>query len=406
MKTQQTIGYRAKWIFPVVAEPIENGIVVCRNQKIIACEKVGSVDCDQSVDLGDVAIIPGLVNAHTHLEFSDLEQPLGDPSLGFPAWIEAVIAHRRGQDPNQHQSKSAVIARGIQESKAAGVVAVGEIATLPTDAAHYDSELHGVVFHEQLGNDPLLAESKTTETISAAQQFENASWQAGVSPHAPYSTSLNLFRSLTLAASKSGLPITMHLAETLEEIEFIETGKGPFAEMLQRLGVEFNRPAGSINTSDYLTMLGDTNAIIAHGNYLNVDELELVAESKSNIAFCPRTHSYFGHAEYPLRTMLDLKINVAVGTDSRASNPDLDLFSELVQIAGKQPSVSPAEILRMGTMAGALALRLEHTFGSIESGKSAKLCVVSGKAGIRSIDCLFDEDTKCRPIADHVKLEN
>ena len=398
MNSEQTVGYRAKWIFPVATDPIENGIVVCQNEKILACGKADSIASDRVVDLGDVAIIPGLVNAHTHLEFSDLDQPLGDPKLGFPAWIESVIAHRKNQNPKQQQPKSSVIARGIQESQNAGVVAIGEIATLPTNASDYDSSLHGVVFHEQLGNDPLQSESKTAETLAAVNAFQQANWQAGISPHAPYSTSLNLFRSLASAASQRGLPITMHLAETLEEVEFIETGKGPFAEMLERLGVKFNRTAGSINTSDYLSMLAETGAVIAHGNYLNIDELETVQESKLNIAFCPRTHGYFGHAEYPLRTMLDLKINVAVGTDSRASNPDLNLFSELIHIAQTQPTVSPHEILHMGTLAGASALRLNNNFGSIEKGKSAKLCIVSTESGIKSIDQLFEQHNVCRPL--------
>ena len=412
------VGYLAKWVCPVAQPIIENGIVVCEDGEI---RSVGAADdrkrhsCSTVFDLGEVGIVPGLINAHTHLEFSDLPKPLGDPTAGFTNWILDVIAHRKAiaaasgavDDDALRQDKNSAIESGIAESADAGVVAIGEIASSPWDFEPYRSAfdsfgMRGIVFHEQLGNNPLEAFAKKNETSAAVNKFDVRNWKAAISPHAPYSTAVTLFQTLVAAAAESRTRVAMHLAETLEEIQFIETGAGPFAEMLDQLKIPFQRQPGAINVGDYLRTLAKTNALIIHGNYLNVEELEFVAQHKNlSIVFCPRTHAYFGHPEYPLRTMLDLKINVAVGTDSRASNPDLDLFAELKQIAATQSSVSANEILRMGTQSGAIALGLDNLLGTIEPGKSARLCVISNPSndkGIQSEQDFFQTESVCQPI--------
>lgn len=388
-----SIAFRAKWIFPVDRPPIANGAITLQGGKITQLGPVSDCDASNVVDLGDVAVIPGLVNAHTHLEFSDLEKPLGDPSLGFPKWIESVVAHRRSD--SKPQNKPAAIQVGILESIQAGVVALGEIATTPWTQEVYDSSLQGVVFHEQLGNNPLEANSKTEEIEIRTNTMANPSWTPGISPHAPYSTSLSLFQSLIDLAAKNKTRVAMHLAETLEEVEFIETAKGPFAEMLESMGIPFNR-SGPIKTEDYLQRLSSVDALIVHGNFLNVEELELIASFENqHIIFCPRTHKYFRHPEYPLRTMLDLGINVAVGTDSRASNPDLSLFAELQEISDSQPNVRPQEILEMGTLSGAKSLGLASQLGTLEVGKSSQLCVVKTGFTHDPFESLFGPESHC-----------
>lgn len=391
--SQSPVAYRAKWILPVDGDLIENGTIVCRDGLIDQVTAASHTNVAETVDLGEVALIPGLVNAHTHLEFSELEEPLGDPSLGFPKWIEEVISHRRVR------SETDPIQQGINESIRYGVAAIGEIATTPWSHHAYDDRVHGIVFHEQLGNNPLEARAKTLEIENGIQRDFAEPWQAGISPHAPYSTSLNLFQSLVDLARGHDTRVAMHLAETLEEIEFIETAKGPFADLLDRLGIPFNR-SGPLKTADYLQQLSTVKSLIIHGNFLNVEELEMIAGSEDqSIVFCPRTHKYFGHPEYPLRTMLDLGINVAVGTDSRASNPDLNLFAELQEIAVSQPDVRPEEILQMGTYSGAIGLGLGQHLGTLTKGKSDKFCVVSQLPGSRNpFESLFAADCQCTRI--------
>ena len=405
----EPVGYLAKWIFPVGQAAIENGIVICEQGKIREVGSRGDHSCSTVFDFGEQAIVPGLVNANTHLEFSDLAQPLGNPTAGFTNWILDVIAYRKANDTAptaalSDSSKDLAIESGITESATAGVVAIGEIATNPWSFEAYQSAfesfaMRGVVFHEQLGNNPLEAFAKSNAISAAVNRFDVRNWTAAISPHAPYSTALTLFQTLVAAASQSKTRVAIHLAETIEEIEFIETGAGPFSEMLKQLDIPFKRPSGVINVGDYLKTLAQTEALIVHGNYLNVEELEFIAQHDNlNVVFCPRTHAYFGHDEYPLRTMLDLKINVAVGTDSRASNPDLDLFEELKQIASTQNAVSAREILRMGTQSGARALGLEKLLGTIEPEMSSQLCVVSHPDGIQSVQDLFEPDSVCQPI--------
>ena len=405
----EPVGYLAKWVFPVGQAAIENGIVICEQGKVRTVGKRSDHSCSTVFDFGEQAIIPGLVNAHTHLEFSSLTQPLGNPTAGFTNWILDVIAFRSANATDQTAAspesvKELAIKSGIAESAAAGVVAIGEIATTPWgfeayQSAYESNAMRGVVFHEQLGNNPLEAFAKTNEISAAVNRFDVRNWTAAISPHAPYSTAVTLFQALVSSASQSKTRVAIHLAETIEEIEFIETGAGPFSEMLNQLHIPFKRQPGAINVGDYLRTLAQTEALIIHGNYLNVEELEFIAEHDNlNIVFCPRTHTYFGHDEYPLRTMLDLEINVAVGTDSRASNPDLDLFEELKQIAATQTAVSTREILRMGTQSGARALGLETLLGTIEPERSSKLCVVSHPDGIRSEQDLFHSDSICQPL--------
>ena len=397
------LGYRAKWVFPVDRPPIENGIVICSGNSVHSVEPFNGQQCSGNViDLGDVAIIPGMVNAHTHLEFSDLTQPLGDPKAGFTNWMRTLNSHQQSTTALSDSHKHASIQAGIAESLAAGVVAIGEIATDTWSDLAYASDLCGVVFHEQRGNNPLEAFSKTNEVSAAVNQFDVPGWTSAVSPHAPYSTALTLFQALVSRAAKSKTRVAIHLAETLEEVEFIETGAGPFANMLNEMGISFQRSAGAINVGDYLKTLAQTEALIIHGNYLNVEELEFIAQHENlHLVFCPRTHSYFGHKEYPLRTMLDLKINVAVGTESRASNPDLNLFAELQQIAATQPSVSPTEILRMGTESGAKVLNLQKRFGTIATGKYINLCKISNPQRINKEQDLFHSNSVCIPLNSH-----
>ena len=404
------VGYRAKWVCPVAQPIIENGIVICEDGKVRAVGDFNSHSCSTVFDLGEAGIVPGLVNAHTHLEFSNLSQPLGDPAAGFTNWILDVISHRK-TSVGSAQEKASAIESGIAQSAAAGVLAIGEIASTPWNSEPYQSAydtfgMRGVVFHEQLGNNPLEAFAKKNEISAAVNKFDVRNCKSAISPHAPYSTAVTLFQTLVADATDSRTRVAMHLAETLEEIEFIETGTGPFAEMLNKLEIPFQRQAGAINVGDYLRTLAQTDALIIHGNYLNVEELEFVAQHENlSIVFCPRTHAYFGHDEYPLRTMLDLKIKVAVGTDSRASNPDLDLFAELKHIAATQKTVSANEILTMATQSAAIALGFKNLLGTIEPGKSSRLCVISNPQGIRGEQDFFQTDSVCQPIQARIASE-
>jgi cytosine/adenosine deaminase-related metal-dependent hydrolase len=172
----------------------------------------------------------------------------------------------------------------------------------------------------------------------------------------------------------------MHLAETLEEIELLEMSTGPLRELLDRLdvwNVDGIQSPGSIQA--YLEELSTCwRAAVIHGNYLDADQLAFLGKNRAvmSVVFCPRTHSYFGHSRYPLEQMLAANVRVALGTDSRASNPDLSMIAELAFVAAEFPNVSAEQLLFSATQAGAYAMGLEKVVGGIAAGASSRLLVV------------------------------
>lgn len=333
------------------------------------------------VDLGNVAILPGFVNAHTHLEFSDCAAPLGTAGMPLPDWLRMVIAARRDAGGNAVDA----IARGLTESLHTGTTTLGEIATSGwTEQSLADAPLDLLAYFEMRG---LLAE-RVPERLADAERIVRLAgaarpphrWRVGLSPHAPYSVHPELLVGLVRLAHAHDLPVVMHLAESREEIELLATGGGPFRSFLEKLGV-WDSSAFTHGTRplDYLQVLASApRALVVHGNYLSDYELEYLAihGERMTTVYCPRTHDYFGHSRHPLPRLLALGASVAIGTDSRASNPDLDMLAEMRHVAGTFPELAPADVLRLGTLAGAQALDCAATAGSLEAGKLANLAIV------------------------------
>lgn len=376
MKTTRT--FRARWIFHELESPLANGFITVQDGTIVGV----SNRCDEPYeDLGEVAILPGLINAHTHLEFSELTQPLGEPNIEFTKWLRLVIANRM---ETSVEAKRAAIQLGFDELKTTGTVAAGEIATEPWTAPNLNSEQNAgcvtqlVAFLESIG----LAESRF-ETL-CSQSAEHLQTQngfiAGLSPHAPYTVHPSLFDSLIAMALGESAPVAVHLAETKEELQCLSSNTGPFREFLEGLGVyNENAFAESRSAIWYLQRLAPLpRAIIVHGNYLTEDELAFMARHASSLSlcYCPRTHAFFGHDPYPLRQALDLGVHVTLGTDSRASNPDLSIWNEFQQVLRKHSNVKPAEALKLITINGALALGMEDRFGSLVIGKSDQVAIL------------------------------
>ena len=351
---------RAKWVFPVAGEPIPNGCIELHPDGYSVCrDPEGDVH-----DLGNVALIPGLVNSHTHLEFSDLETPLGEPGTPFPDWIRQVVATRRAQ-AREAGDKHAAIQTGLEELQSKGTTIVGEIATLPAEAAWYQHQVTSRLFVERLSLDPEKAATLVDDMSSLLNDADEVSQPVGVSPHAPFTVHPDLLEKLCQVSAQQELPLAMHLAESLEEIELLRSGSGPMVQMME----DFHawNPAAiprGIAPYDYLERLSDAHhALVIHGNFLDTDDLEFLSEHRDNmtLVYCPRTHNFFKHGSYPLVEAIDLDVRVALGTDSRASNPDLDVFEELKFVAAHYPELDPAEVLRMATSSGAKALGLRAT---------------------------------------------
>ena len=357
---------------------------------------------DRVTDLGDVAILPGLINAHTHLEFSDFETPIGTPGLSLPDWIGRVVQHRQQIPSTAGTSSSlttraAAIAMGLRESAMHGVAVVGEIATIGTSPNDFQLELNNrfpfvYCFTEVLG----LTDARADQCCDWANSFHHAlssssmkgdkaschsqqAIQLGYSPHAPYSVPVDLLASVVRRSQKLGCSIAMHVAESTEEMELVETGRGPFSDLVTRFAPAsaslFPIQGGLLRILEILSK--SPRCLLVHGNYLNPLQIQYIASHPHfSVVYCPRTHHFFGHSRHPLTQLLELGINVCLGTDSRASNPDLSIWKEAQFMRATRPELSPINLLRMITVNAAKALGVDP-FGTIAVGRPAKLIQVS-----------------------------
>lgn len=355
----------ARWLFPVARPPLERGTITIAGARIVEVEPRGTRTAD--LDVGNAAILPGLVNAHTHLDLSGLRGLL-PPSTDFTSWLRAVIAHRRSLTADQVEAS---IRAGLAECIRTGTTLLGDISAMglshPILAA---ASVRSVVYYELLG----LSKERVRQAWAAAQAWlaahpASAVCRPGLSPHAPYSVRRSLVRAAAQRAQRDHLPLAIHLAETTAELELLAHHTGPFRAFLEDLGV-WDASGLAASAADVLRLTaGVGNVVFAHGNYLEPDP-------RATLVYCPRTHRAFGHTPHPFREFLARGARVALGTDSLASNPDLDLLAEARYVQLLYPEFPGDALLRMATLAGAEALGWADQTGSLEPGKSADLIVV------------------------------
>jgi len=372
--------FTARWVFPVSGPPLDRGTVTIRGETIEAVEPGGMRRSDE--DLGNVAIIPGLVNAHTHLDLSGARGliPPTDPEH-FTDWLRGVIAYRRSRSPEDTQAD---VRAGLAECLQYGTTLVGDIAA---EGASWDAlaaaQVRAVVFREQIG----LSRERAKQTYREAAEWvrtrpPSATCRAGLSPHSPYSANSGLLTEFDLEP-----PVAIHLAESPGELELLSSRSGPFVQFLEELGAW--DPTGLVaNLHRVLIWSRSANHVLfIHCNYLPHDLCRPIA-GLHTIVYCPRTHSAFGHPPHPFREFLFgrtkqsfrvLAVNpvrVCLGTDSLASNPDLDLLAEARFVHSRYPDFPGDALLRMVTLSGAEALGWADETGSLQVGKSADLVAV------------------------------
>jgi aminodeoxyfutalosine deaminase len=390
---------RARYVFPVTSPPIPNGVVTIACDRIVAVGKE-PVDCDAE-DLGNVALLPGLVNAHTHLDLGGLSAPLGEPGIGMADWIRRVMMHRReegkrGQAPFVLSTLRAVPANGacplfpsqavqagVEESMRLGTTTLGDIAQPGAATALFEqAPIDATIFLELI--------APVAQRIAAACELARqhvaagvaaSGWHVGLSPHAPYSVHLDLLRQVVALSAACAVPLAVHLAESREEMELLRTGGGPLAELLEDLAARDPTaiPPG-IRPLDYLRILaGASRSLVIHGNYLDREEIAFLAKraDRMTVVYCPRTHAWFGHKPYPLEELLAAGAAVALGTDSRASSPDLSVLAEMRALRDRHPAIRPEVILQLGTTRGAHALGRGGDVGVLEAGRMADLAAVA-----------------------------
>jgi cytosine/adenosine deaminase-related metal-dependent hydrolase len=356
----------ARWIFPVDRPPLPRGTITVQGERIVAVESAGIRTAD--IDFGNAAILPGFVNAHTHLDLSDA---LGKcpPSPDFTGWLRMVIDHRRRQTP---LDVAKAIDIGLAQCRQYGTTLVGDISAGGASWKPLTkSPLRSVVFYELLG----LSEQRSKVALEEALAWRNGlGWRrdaiVGLSPHAPFSVHRQLLaRSIRLAHEKN-LPLAIHLAESQAELELLEHHTGPFVPLLKELGV-WNED-GLATLREIQAQIKDKKLVsLVHANYV-----QMSVPPGAAIIYCPRTHAAFGHSSHPFRDYLSQGATVALGTDSLASNPDLDVLAEARFVHRRHPEVPGKTLLQMTTLNGARALGWDFKSGSLTPGKSADFVVL------------------------------
>jgi cytosine/adenosine deaminase-related metal-dependent hydrolase len=379
----QATVLRARYLLPGHGPAIENGWVSIVGGRIagIGSGRPGTA----AIDLGDAVILPGLVNAHTHLEFSTLDRPF-DATGGPPAWIRRVVGWRRERDAADDAAaeKAAAIHAGLRESAASGVTTVGEIATGPASPASVPSAAalpRLRVFREVLGLSAATIDAAARGLVRDLDRLSAAGVAAGISPHAPYSVAAPLAARLAREIRGRRLPVAMHLAESLEEAELLATGGGPLRRLLEDLGAwRADAPPRLVSVADWITRLARAaRGIVVHGTHLpaDADALARLARHRDRlcVAVCPRTTRALSGSLPPVAAFRAAGVSVALGTDGRGSNPDLSILAECRTLVDAGLA-SPAEAIAMATVHGAWALALERVAGRLIPGRPADLVIL------------------------------
>lgn len=375
---------RARWVLPIDGPPIDGAWVRLGGGVI---REIGrGRPTEAHTDLGDTALMPGLVNAHTHLELSWM-RGLVPPARVMPLWIARLMAIRREQSPPE-AVQARVAAEALAEARAGGTAAFGDISnTLATGRVLAESGAAGVLFHELLGFAPHDYEARARDGANAAQDGARGRITPGLAPHAPYSTAPELFQAIGREAAGRRLPSSVHLGESPEEIEFLLTGTGLLAGMLKSLAVwrdDWKVPG--CDPVEYLDRLGvlTPGLLVVHATHLKRPAIAKLAERGCVIVSCPRSNRWVGVGDPPLDDFFASGATVAFGTDSLASAESLDMFAEL-EAARRVSTVSDAVLLDSATRGGAAALGLGATHGRIAPGLRAPLLAVDVPAGITDV---------------------
>ncbi len=335
-----------------------------------------------AVDADGCIILPGLVNAHTHLEFSALEGSF-DASGGLPGWIGRVVAWRRARSAaaGETATVAAAIIAGLAESAAAGVTSVGDIATAwpPTVVTAGSPRLR--VFREGLGLGPATMSVASGGVTRDLNRLRAAGISGGVSPHAPYSVAAPLGRAILAVARARRLPVEMHLLESEAEAELLARGTGAFRDLLDSLGVwDASRPPRLLPAAEWITLLARARrGVVVHATHIgrDPDALARLARHRDRlcVAVCPRTTLALSGVLPPVALLRAAGIRVCLGTDGRGSNPDLSILAECRTLVDAGLA-SPAEALAMATRHGAWALGFERRTGRLMPGRAADLLVL------------------------------
>lgn len=374
---------RARAVLPIRLPPIANGAVV------IAGNRIAAVGCWSDLrarfsgpvhDLGEVALLPGLVNAHCHLDYTHMAGRF-PPQKSFCDWIKLITTEKA------HWTFSDFAASWIEGAKMllrTGTTAVGDIEAVPEllPDVWNATPLRVISFLEMTGvrsrKDP---ETILHEAVGRMDSLAPHRCHAALSPHAPYSTTPRLMEGTAALARKRKLRVATHVAESATEFEMFQHARGEMFDWLRR-NERTMTDCGGVSPVQLLARHRalTSNLLAIHVNYLAPGDAQLLAKNQVNVIHCPRSHDYFQHQEFPYRALTRAGVNPCLGTDSLATvrrhprrDLELNMFLEMRAFAKKHPDVPARTILRMATINGARALGLSGKVGELRPNAFADL---------------------------------
>jgi cytosine/adenosine deaminase-related metal-dependent hydrolase len=369
----------AGWVLSMAGAPIERGAVL-----IGAHGRIQSVGPDDVVprppgvptsEFPDAALLPGLINTHTHLELTGFEGLVTEPE--FPSWIRSLRQLKTTRTPDEYVQAAR---RGLADCYAAGVTTIADTgdsgAVIKVLAEAGGS---GIAYQEVFGPHPAQAKESLAGLERRVQELSHLTSsrvRIGVSPHAPYTVSAALFSSVAAWAKAERLPLAVHAAESREETEFLVAGAGPFAQAWKERNIPLPdslglSPVAWLSNHEVLSPL----TLCIHAVQLGQADIRVLAESGAAVAHCPLSNSAHRHGTAPVAAMIAAGVRVGLGTDSVVSIGRLDLLAE-ARLAGEQAGLSAGQQLELCTIRGARALNLEAEVGSLEPGKWADCIVI------------------------------
>ncbi len=368
---------RARTVVTMDGPPIDNGAVVVREHQIRDVGKFDEIkthNAGEIVDLGEQALLPGLINAHCHLDYTCLRGKI-PPQRSFADWIRAINAEKAKLSTEDYVYS---IGEGFAEAKRFGTTGIANLTALPDLILQIDAPIRTWWFAELID---VRAPERASEIVDHALELLEPTPKWGLAPHALFTASKDLYRHCEEIARREKVLLTTHLAESREEMEMFHDASGPLYEFLKSIGRDVSDCGRKTPLGLFLGAIGDRALpqwIVAHLNELTQLDFELLQESKTrfHVVHSPRSHDYFNHSEFLLERLRSLAFKVCLGTDSLASNENLSLFAEMRAFQKEFPGVSPEEILKMVTVNPATALRQENMLGRIRPGFCADLIAV------------------------------
>ena len=381
--------YHARWVLPIVAPPIVDGTVVVEDGRIawVGARRdapAGGIDDE----LGRAVLMPGLVNAHTHLELTVMRGFL--EGLSFFDWVRTLTRARREVLDDEALLDSARL--GVIEGLRAGITTFADTgdSAAPFDALR-ELGARGIAYREVFGPSPAQAADALAglrAKVDAMRAHETPLVRVGVSPHAPYSVSDDLFGAVASYASAERLPLAVHIAEGEDESRLVEYAEGPFADFLRARGIAVEPRAPSPVALLQRCGVLAVRPLLIHAVRVHAADMATMARHRCGVAHCPASNRWLAHGVAPLAELLDAGLDVGLGSDSMASNDRMDILSEgrlaaqqQRARAGRGAAVPASQVLELATRGGARALGLGHAVGVLAAGYQADLAAFALDAG-------------------------